>query len=98
MPQGAGAPAVEAAQGAPAATQGSTAPQASGMPAPIPQGENPGRPAPANLQQAEALAQSNDIRGCRDAAQQMRRAGVALPPALIALAGLRLELLEGRTP
>jgi hypothetical protein len=50
------------------------------------------------LQQAEALAQSNDIRGCRDAAQQMRRAGVALPPALIALAGLRLELLEGRTP
>jgi hypothetical protein len=48
------------------------------------------------LQQAEALAQANDIRGCRDAAQVMRRAGVALPPALIALAGLRLELLEGK--
>ena len=45
---------------------------------------------------AEALAQANDIRACRDAAQHMRRAGVALPPALIALAGLKLELLEGR--
>jgi hypothetical protein len=98
MPQGAGAPAVESARGAPAATQGASGPQVSGMPAPIPQGETPGKPAPANLQQAEALAQSNDIRGCRDTAQQMRRAGVALPPALIALAGLRLDLLEGRTP
>jgi hypothetical protein len=49
-----------------------------------------------SVQQAEALAQANDIRGCRDAAQQMRRAGVALPAGLIALAGLRLDLLEAR--
>jgi len=50
------------------------------------------------LQDAETLAQSNDIRGCREAAQRMRRAGAALPPALIALAGLRLELLQGKGP
>ena len=49
-------------------------------------------------QQAEGLAQANDIRRCREAAQQMRRAGIALPPALIALAGLRLELLERKGP
>jgi hypothetical protein len=97
MPQGGAAPAVEAAKGTPAPTQGATAPQASGQTGPIPQGEGAGRPAPIDLQHAESLAQANDLRGCRDAAQQMRRAGAALPPALIALAGLRLELLEGRS-
>jgi hypothetical protein len=98
MPQGAGAPAVEASRGTPPPTQGSTAPQASGLPGPIPQGDTASRPAAVSLQQAESLAQANDIRRCRDTAQQMRRAGVALPPALIALAGLRLELLERKGP
>ena len=32
-----------------------------------------------SLQEAEALAQANDIRGCRDAAQKLRLAGVAMP-------------------
>jgi hypothetical protein len=45
------------------------------------------------LEQAEALAQANDIGACRDAAQKIRRAGAAMPEALIALAGMKLELL-----
>ena len=36
---------------------------------------HPGQPA-----RAEAIAQANDIRGCRDAARKMRLAGVAMPP------------------
>ena len=96
MPQGAGAPAVEASRGTPSPPQGASAPQASGQTGPIPQGDTATKPPPVSLQQAEALAQANDIRACRDAAQHMRRAGVALPPALIALAGLKLEILEGR--
>jgi hypothetical protein len=47
-----------------------------------------------SLQEAEALAQGNNIAGCRDAAQKVRRAGADMPPALIALAGLKLELLQ----
>ena len=38
-----------------------------------------------------AAAAANDIAGCRSTAQEMRRAGVAMPPALIALAALELE-------
>jgi hypothetical protein len=48
------------------------------------------------LEQAEALAQANDIAACRDAAQKIRRAGALMPESLIALAGLKLELLQPR--
>jgi hypothetical protein len=43
---------------------------------------------------AEAAARENNIAGCRDAAQKMRRAGVPLPPPLLALAALDLKKLE----
>jgi hypothetical protein len=46
------------------------------------------------VEQAEALAQANNIGDCRDAAQKIRRAGAAMPEALIALAGMRIELLQ----
>ena len=36
-------------------------------------------------------AAANDIAACRSTAQEMRRAGVGMPPALIALAALELE-------
>jgi len=39
-----------------------------------------------SLQQVEALG--NNQRACRDTAQQIRRAGVKMPEALIALAAL----------
>ena len=48
----------------------------------------------ALVDRAEASARANDIAGCRGAAQEMRRAGVPLPPSLIALAGLQLKHLQ----
>src|SRR5919199_1224883 len=85
-------------QSAPVPPQGSgqNAPQTSGQSAPIPQGSTQSTPVQSALtfEQAQALAEANDIKGCRDATQKMRRAGVALPPALIALAALDLQRLE----
>src|SRR3712207_8322784 len=49
------------------------------------------------IEKAEAAASSNDIAGCKAAAQEMRRAGVALPAPLIALAGLDLKYLQARS-
>jgi hypothetical protein len=68
--------------------------------APVPQAPNsPATPkAQITLEHAEALARENNIVACRDATQQARRAGVPLPAGLIALAGLRLELLQQVPP
>jgi hypothetical protein len=89
-----------AAQGA--AGPGQTAPpgdrpqQSSGQAAPIPS-QNSGSTSPAaSIDEAQSLAQAGDLRGCQAAAQKMRRAGVALPPGLIALAALREDLLSAR--
>jgi hypothetical protein len=79
--------------------QGQTTPnvdkpqQSSGQTAPIPSGGNAQKPSPVTLQQAQELAARGDQRACRDAAQQMRRAGVTMPDTLIALAALRPDLL-----
>ena len=94
MPQGGAAPAVEAAKAPPPQGQNATPPQTSGQTGPIPQAPPAAKAPPVSLQEAEAIAQANDIRGCRDAARKMRLAGVAMPPGLLALAGLRLDLLE----
>ena len=69
----------------------------SGQSAPIPQAPSVKAPA-ISLAQAEELAGANNIAGCREAAQRVRRAGAAMPPALIALAGLKLELLQQAAP
>jgi hypothetical protein len=69
----------------------SAQPQANAAAAPA----QPSQPQQVTLEQAQALAQASDLSGCQKAAQQMRRAGVALPPALIALSGLREDLLRG---
>jgi hypothetical protein len=50
------------------------------------------------LAQAQALAQAGDLAGCQTATRQMRRAGVALPPGLIALAALPEDKLRAATP
>jgi hypothetical protein len=98
VPQGTAAPAVEA-QKAPPAPQATTAPQVSGQTAPIPQSPKAENSPRIPVEQAESMAQANDIAGCRDAAQRMRRAGLTMPPGLIALAGLRLDLLQaGQQP
>ena len=109
--QGANAPAVQAATPPPsavaqsggsgpvAAGQGPPAPQASGISAPVPKEQTAPTPKPVmTLEEAQALAGSNDLRACQNAAQKMRRAGVPLPPHLIALAGLKPELLQAGQP
>ena len=52
------------------------------------------KPTPENVQQVEAAAASNDLPGCRAAAQKMRRAGVVMPGPLLALSALDPKLLE----
>lgn len=52
------------------------------------------KPTPANIQQVETAAASNDLPGCRAAAQKMRRSGVVMPGPLLALSALDPKLLE----
>ena len=99
-PSGEGAPTTSGMSGPVprATTEGTPGPQAAGQsqfvtqprPAP-PDATTTPKPTPAMVDKAEAAAAANDIAGCRSTAQEMRRAGVAMPPALIALAALDLE-------
>ncbi|MDB5593932.1 MAG: hypothetical protein JWM36_893 [Hyphomicrobiales bacterium] len=54
-------------------------------------------PKPEVVQEAEAAANAGDQLACRGAAQKMRRAGVALPLPLIALAALDPKFLPPKT-
>jgi len=65
----------------------------SGQSAPIPSNQPSRAPTQITLEQAQSLEQANDLRGCQNATQTMRRAGIALPDGLIALAALREDLL-----
>jgi hypothetical protein len=83
-------------------TPGQTAPpvdrpqQSSGQSAPITGNDHRESATPQiGLDRAQMLQKANDLPGCQNAATQMRRAGVALPPGLLALAALRVELLAG---
>lgn len=59
----------------------------------------PAKPAPAStpkesvmsVTDAQALADTNDIAACQGAAKELRIAGVAMPPPLLALAALDLQ-------
>jgi hypothetical protein len=91
------------AAGPPAAPGGQTGAQVSAdrtqqnssLSAPIPSSSSAGS-ANVTLADAEQLSSAGDQRSCQAAVQRMRRAGVALPPSLIALAALKGELLETR--
>jgi hypothetical protein len=67
----------------------------SGITAPVTPPQSANKPPSISLQQAQDLAGKNDLKGCRDAAQGMRRAGIVMPDALIALAAMRPDLLQG---
>jgi hypothetical protein len=67
--------------------------QASGQSAPVPQTQTAPQPGWIPLEEVRAYAEANDLRACQQAIQKMRRAGVALPPGLIALAALKPDLL-----
>lgn len=68
------------------------APQTSGLSAPVPK-EPTSTPKESvmSVTDAEALAETNDIAACQDAAKELRLAGVAVPPPLLALAALDLQ-------
>jgi hypothetical protein len=70
-----------------------TSQRQSGVSAPVPQRENASAPVKLSLEEARSLAGAHDLRGCQKAVQQMRRAGVALPPGLLAIAALRDDLV-----
>lgn len=70
----------------------------SGQTGPIPPPQQASKPPIVSLDTAQQLAARGDERGCRDAAQKMRRAGMTMPDTLIALAALRPELLASPQP
>jgi hypothetical protein len=82
----------------PAGAVAGPAVQASGQPAPVPQAPTAPAPPPDALEQANILAEANDLKGCQQAAQKLRRAGIAMPAGLIALAALKVELLGAAKP
>jgi hypothetical protein len=67
--------------------------QNSGQVAPVPTAQPSTAPTQISLEDAKALAEANDLPKCRDRTRDMRLAGVALPPGLLALAALREDLL-----
>lgn len=96
-PQQGGSPPAGGAQqaGAQPATggqqaSGQGAPPSAGVAGQIPATQTPSTPAEAkfSLEAAEGLARENNLLRCREETQKMRRAGVKLPDALIALAAL----------
>ena len=72
--------------------------QKSGISAPVPQDDKSTGTSQMTVEQAQKLAHGNDLRGCQGAVQEMRRAGMALPPGLLALAALREDLLAKSQP
>lgn len=73
----------------PAHPSGQAAQPAAPAPPPAP------KPTPAAVEKAENAARDNNLHACRDAAQEMRRAGVAMPAPLLALAALDPKFFEG---
>lgn len=65
-----------------------------GVPAATPVVPAAPKPSAENILQIESAAGSNDLQGCRAAAQSMRRAGVVMPGPLLALAAMSPKLLE----
>jgi hypothetical protein len=63
--------------------------QAAAAPAPAaPAAPPPKKPSAEQIDKVEAAAREHNLQGCRDVAQEMRKAGVVMPPPLLALAAL----------
>jgi hypothetical protein len=69
-----------------------------GQPAPVPQAQAVFTPSAEALEQATAMADANDLPRCQQMARNMRRAGIDMPPGLLALAALKPELLGAASP
>jgi hypothetical protein len=76
------------------------APQKDSRAAPLPPADVTSTPKESvmTVAQAEELAAANDIAVCHDTAREMRVAGVAMPPPLIALAALDLQYQQAAEP
>ena len=62
------------------------------MSAPVPtDGKSVAKDSVLSVAEAEDLAGANDIAACQAAARELRLAGVAMPPPLLALAALDLQ-------
>jgi hypothetical protein len=79
-----------------AAGSAANAPQKESRSAPLPPADVASTPKESvmTVAEAEKLAATNDIGQCQGAAREMRVAGVAMPPPLIALAALDLQYQE----
>ena len=85
----------------PASTDAAKAPasaappqQAAAAPAAPPAAPPPPKPTSAQIEKVEAAARDNNLQGCRDAAREMRKAGIVMPPPLLALAALDLKFFN----
>ncbi|MER2264532.1 hypothetical protein [Methylobacterium oxalidis] len=105
-PQGAaqaGQGAAQPAQGAAPPAQGAAQPgaQAEAKPAAPPPAAPaaaapppPPKPTPEMIERVDAAARDNNISACRDAARQMRVAGIPMPAPLLALSALDPKFFE----
>lgn len=51
-----------------------------------------------SLADAEELASANDIAACQEASRELRLAGIAMPPPLLALTALDLQYQQTEAP
>jgi hypothetical protein len=94
--QGASGPqgATQQGSGSPPAGQGAQSPAQGAPGATVTVAPSPIKPSATQIERIEAAARDHSLQGCRDAAQDMRRAGVAMPTPLLALATLDLKFFE----
>jgi hypothetical protein len=52
------------------------------------------KPTAAQIDKVETAARDHNLQGCRDAAQEMRKAGIVMPPPLLALAALDVKFFD----
>jgi hypothetical protein len=95
--QGASGPqgATQQGSGSPPSTQGSQASVQGAPSASVTVAPSPIKPNATQIERIEAAARDHSFQRCRDAAQDMRRAGIAMPTSLLALAALDLKFFEG---
>jgi hypothetical protein len=76
------------------------APQKESRAAPLPPDDVTSTPKESviTIEKAEELAAANDIAVCQKTAREMRLAGVAMPPPLLALAALDLKFQQNAEP
>ncbi|MEA2857495.1 MAG: hypothetical protein QOH98_1816, partial [Methylobacteriaceae bacterium] len=80
---------------APPAQQQAAAPAQTAAPAPAaPTAPPPPKPTAAQIEKVETAASDHNLQACRDTAQEMRKAGIVMPPPLLALAALDLKFFD----